>query len=171
VRAQGRKDFFNGIGGSSKEGYMRRIIFVLILCLSCAAQVFAHCQIPCGIYDDEARIKMISEHIMTIEKSMNNIIELSRAKKIDYNQLVRWVNNKETHAGYIQDIVSEYFMYQRVSPVLEAGTERYADYISQLTLLHSMGVYAMKAKQGLELSDLDELRSLLKSFEKAYFKK
>jgi hypothetical protein len=62
-------------------------------------------------------------------------------------------------------------MYQRVSPVLEAGTERYADYISQLTLLHSMGVYAMKAKQGLELSDLDELRSLLKSFEKAYFKK
>jgi nickel superoxide dismutase len=28
----------------------------------------AHCEIPCGIYDDEMRINMVLEHIATIEK-------------------------------------------------------------------------------------------------------
>ncbi|MDY6953871.1 MAG: superoxide dismutase [Ni], partial [Thermodesulfobacteriota bacterium] len=33
----------------------------------------AHCEIPCGIYDDQMRIDMIAEHITTIEKSMKQI--------------------------------------------------------------------------------------------------
>jgi nickel superoxide dismutase len=150
---------------------MKRTAFSLALFLFITTQAFAHCQIPCGIYDDEARLKLISEHITTIEKSMKSIIELSAAKDINYNQIVRWVNNKETHATYIQDIVSEYFMYQRLTPVARADAKLYADYIDQLTLLHQMGVYAMKAKQGLDLSNVQKLRQLLESFKKAYFKK
>lgn len=150
---------------------MNRIMLILMLFLLVTAQAFAHCQIPCGIYDDEARIKMISEDIATIEKSINSIVELSKAKYIDYNQVVRWVNNKETHAGYIQDTVSEYFMYQRVVPVSESDAEHYADYIAQVTLLHRIGVYAMKAKQGLDLANVQKLRELLESFKKVYSKK
>lgn len=150
---------------------MKKIAAMLAVCLFMATQAFAHCQIPCGIYDDEARIKMISEHIATIEKSTKSIIELSGAKAIDYNQLVRWVNNKEAHATYIQDIVSGYFMYQRLAPVPPAEEKQYADYIAQLTLLHQIGVCAMKAKQGLDLSNIQKLRRLLEEFEKAYFKK
>lgn len=150
---------------------MKKIIALAVLCLFIQAEAFAHCQIPCGIYDDEERIRMISENISTIEKSMKSIIELSGKKAKDYNQLVRWVNNKETHAGSIQDIVSGYFMYQRLVPVPEPDTKRYADYITQLALLHQLGVYAMKAKQGTDLSNVEKLRELLESFEKAYFKK
>ncbi len=39
-----------------------------------SVQAFAHCEIPCGIYDDEMRIKIINEHIVTVEKSMNQIV-------------------------------------------------------------------------------------------------
>ena len=80
---------------------------------------FAHCEIPCGIYADSVRITLIKEHITTIEKSMNQIEEISQSSKPNYNQLVRWVNNKEEHAMKIQEIVSQYFLHQRIKIVDE----------------------------------------------------
>ena len=35
-----------------------------------AANAWAHCEIPCGIYDDHARIHSIEEHISPSEKAM-----------------------------------------------------------------------------------------------------
>ena len=58
----------------------------------------AHCEIPCGIYDDPARISMLLEHTTTIEKSMQTILELEKEKHANSNQLIRWVMNKERHA-------------------------------------------------------------------------
>ena len=60
----------------------------------------AHCQIPCGIYDDAARFVSMREHVTTIEKSMK---ELAGGKAND-NQTVRWVNNKETHADELSEM-------------------------------------------------------------------
>ena len=58
---------------------------------------YAHCEIPCGIYQDSLRIQMINEHIETIEKSMKMINKLSAEGEKNYNQLVRWIMNKEEH--------------------------------------------------------------------------
>ena len=33
-------------------------------------KTYAHCEVPCGIYEDSVRIVMIYEHITTIEQSM-----------------------------------------------------------------------------------------------------
>ena len=77
------------------------------LLLASAMPLAAHCQIPCGIYDDELRVKLIEEHIGTVEKSMNQIIALAKETPVNSNQLVRWVVNKEEHASEIQDIVDE----------------------------------------------------------------
>ena len=54
---------------------------------------YSHCQVPCGIYGDEARFDAIAEHITTIEKSMKQIEILSAEGKPNMNQIVRWVNN------------------------------------------------------------------------------
>jgi nickel superoxide dismutase len=122
----------------------------------------AHCEIPCGIYDDQMRIKMIAEDATTIEKAMRQIEELSKQKPINYNQLVRWITNKEEHANKIQDVVYQYFMAQRIKP----DTDKYEE---KVVVLHKMLVAAMKCKQTTDLSHVEELRSLLKSFEKLYF--
>ena len=51
---------------------------VLLLAVAgIAPLVYSHCQIPCGIYDDPARLAMIAENITTIEKAMKSIEELS----------------------------------------------------------------------------------------------
>ena len=122
----------------------------------------AHCQIPCGIYDDQLRVKLIAEHATTVEKSMNQIIELGKANPVNYNQIVRWVSNKESHATQIQGIVSEYFMAQRLKPDQKNYTEK-------LTILHKMLLAAMKCKQTTDVSHVNDLRALLKDFEILYF--
>ena len=124
----------------------------------------AHCEIPCGIYDDALRVKQIAEHAGTIEKSMKQIIELSKGNSINYNQLVRWVSNKEAHANEIQHIVSQYFMTQRIKP----DAKQYAE---KLALLHKMLIYAMKCKQTTDVENVNKLRSSLKAFEGLYFGK
>ena len=122
----------------------------------------AHCEIPCGIYDDEMRIEMLREHITTIEKSMNQVILLEKDANRKANQLTRWVMNKEQHADELQEIVSQYFMTQRLKPDAK-------DYASKLQLLHEMLLAGMKSKQTTDLGQVKRLRELVDLFEKAYF--
>jgi len=133
--------------------------------------VYAHCQIPCGIYDDKARIAMMEEHITTIEKSMNEITKLSGAEEKNYNQIVRWTTNKEHHAELLQEIIEEYFLMQRVKPVDTAEKKAYALYTQQLVVLHQLLVSTMKAKQTTDLTHVVKLKELIGQFEGLYFKK
>ena len=126
--------------------------------------VSAHCEIPCGIYDDQMRIAMISEHITTIEKSMNQIMEIQKEKDHNANQLVRWIMNKEDHANTLQEIVTQYFMTQRIK--LDAK-----DYDKKIGLLHQMLIYAMNCKQTTDLENIQKLKEALKGFEALYFAK
>ncbi len=132
-------------------------LFFILLFVSPAA---SHCEIPCGIYDDQMRITLLEEHIATIEKSMDKINNPEDGK--GGHQYVRWIMNKEKHANEFQEIVSQYFMTQRIKPNIKNYTE-------QVELLHQMLVYAMKCKQTTDLANTKKLRDLLKSFEKLYF--
>jgi nickel superoxide dismutase len=134
-------------------------IIALFLFVSNAA---AHCEIPCGIYDDEMRITLVLEHITTIEKSMNIITEIEKSKQHNANQLIRWVTNKEIHANEIQEIVSQYFMTQRI----KAGAK---DYEKKLAILHQMLVVSMKCKQTTDISNITKLRTLVNEFQTLYF--
>ena len=132
------------------------IIFVTSL------RIFAHCEVPCGIYDDKARVGMIAEHISTIEKAMKEIVTIQGAKSLDYNQLVRWITTKDKHADEIQHIVSQYFMTQRIKP----DSDKYQE---KLVLLHKMLIDAMKCKQTTDTAFTESLHNLLDKFQKLYF--
>jgi len=129
---------------------------------------YSHCQIPCGIYDDEARFGEMAEHITTIEKSMKEIVTLSADSKPNMNQAVRWVNNKDLHADELSEIVTYYFMAQRIKLPPAGDTKAYNSYVGKLTLLHEMLVYSMKAKQTTDLDNVEKLRAALEKFHKAY---
>ena len=97
-----------------KTPYKSFTLLAFILLLVSPTSSFSHCQVPCGIYEDSLRIQLLDEHITTIEKSMTEINTLSKQNAPNYNQIVRWINNKEVHASKIQIIVSEYFLHQRI---------------------------------------------------------
>ena len=131
----------------------------------------AHCQIPCGIYDDAARFKALAEHVTTIEKSIAEIALLSAKAKLsarEQNQLVRWVANKEQHADAFAEIVTKYFLQQRIKPASPGDSKADAKVAAHLTLLHKLLVGAMKCKQNADASVPASLRTTLAAFEKAY---
>ena len=138
------------------------LILTAIMLVCGAAQAAAHCEIPCGIYDDQLRADLIAEHLTTIEKSMKHIMELGKKDTVNYNQLVRWVSNKEKHANEVQHIVTQYFMTQRIKPTAK-------EYAEKVVVLHKMLIHAMKCKQTTDLSQVNALKSLLKEFEVLYF--
>ncbi len=131
--------------------------------------VRSHCEIPCGIYDDEARIDILYEDILTVEKSMTQVMVLKNSgPPPNINQLVRWVNNKEEHANKIQHVVTQYFMTQRIKPK-GADDPAHKKYITQLTSLHGILIHAMKAKQTTDVAHCKHLRQLVDRFAAAYF--
>ncbi|TFH01593.1 MAG: superoxide dismutase [Calditrichales bacterium] len=145
-------------------------IFSLIMLLAVVTgTAFSHCQVPCGIYGDKTRFDMLREHIQTIEKSMKQIHELSGDAVNNVNQLVRWVENKDTHADAFTEIVTYYFLAQRIKVKDSWETEAFADYQNKLTLLHQMMVFSMKSKQTTDLKNVAELNTLVDKFESVYF--
>ena len=70
--------------------------------------VYAHCQIPCGIYAAHARVQTMLEDAATIEKSDTLISELAgKSDAQSQNQLVRWVVNTEKQAQNIISTLSD----------------------------------------------------------------
>jgi len=150
-----------------KKSLILILLFVLTFTLS--KTIFAHCEVPCGIYQDELRIELIKEHIQTIEKAMKQIAELQSADEVNYNQLVRWINTKEHHAKLIQEVAEQYFLHQRVKFADPRDEEKQKKYISQLISLHQLIVYAMKSKQGIDLKNIERMKKSLATFEESYF--
>lgn len=132
---------------------------------------FAHCEVPCGIYNDQLRVKMLYEHFTTIEKAMTQIESLQKEEDKNYNQIVRWVTTKEDHAKKVQHVVEQYFMHQRIKVKEMDDKAAYNKYVRQITLAHKLVVYAMKTKQTTDQEYVKKLRETLKAFEEAYFSK
>jgi nickel superoxide dismutase len=124
----------------------------------------AHCQIPCGIYGDEMRFQMLEEHITTIEKSMTLIGELSADPTKNANQLIRWVMNKDTHADEMAEIVTKYFLQQR----LKLDDPQWA---AKVKPCHEILFYSMKAKQTTDQANVAKLRAAVEGLKKVYFTK
>lgn len=130
---------------------------VLIALFLPFSEAHAHCEIPCGIYDDARMFDEIEQHITTIEKSINSIV-----KSENTHDITRWTINKEEHAQKIQDIASSYFLTQR----LKVNAPQY---MQQLLRLHLILTTSMKTKQTTDLSNVKNLRANVKAFEKLYF--
>jgi len=125
-------------------------------------QLSAHCQIPCGIYDDNARVKSMLEDVSTVAKSVKLINELSaKTDAQSRNQVVRWVMNKEKHAQSIITTISDYFLTQRVKPSAK-------DYAERLVKHHTVIVAAMKAKQHADDKSVEALHKAVDALEAYY---
>ena len=136
-------------------------VYFLTLCLV-GSYSFGHCQVPCGIYDDVSRVQQMLEDVSTINKAIDQIIELNdKSDAQSAQQLVRWVNNKEIHADKIIATVSNYFLTQRVKPSAE-------DYLVRLSLHHRVILLSMKVKQNADAEVAQDLRQAVEALSNYY---
>ena len=81
---------------------MKKYIFLVIFLLSENA-IFAHCQIPCGIYDDALRIIQIKEDFKTIKKAQKKRLKIS----INYSGPIEAPTKKDQVVGKLKVVFDE----------------------------------------------------------------
>ena len=144
---------------------MKRSLMMMVLVVSAVVPMgylAAHCEVPCGIYDDGARFKQMMEDQTTIAKAIASINDLSAdPNPNDINQMGRWISTKESHATHVQHIIAQYFMTQRI----KADD---AKYVEKLTAAHAVMVAAMKCKQAAEPATAEALDNAIHDFQHAY---
>lgn len=144
---------------------LKLIAFLFTLCTAAIVlpqKSQAHCQIPCGIYDDHARIQSMLEDAATVKKATVMMAELAgKEDPQSNNQMVRWISNKESHAQKVIATISDYLLTQRVKP-------SQPDYAERLAKHHAVIIAAMKAKQNADSSYADALTESIKALEVYY---
>jgi nickel superoxide dismutase len=135
--------------------HLSALLFCTLL-LSLPKAALAHCQIPCGIFDDYARVTAMLEDAVTIEKSARLIEELAgKSDAQSQNQMMRWVMNKEVHAQKVIETMGDYFLSQRVKTSQE-------DYEQRLVHHHAVILAAMKTKQTADPEAAKDLMAAIK---------
>lgn len=146
----------------SAKAFLLSLIVVAAFGGAPAQQAYAHCQVPCGIYDDHARVQAMLEDAATVDKAAMMINELAgKTDAQSVNQAVRWVMNKEKHAQNVIETISDYFLTQRVKP-------DQADYAERLAKHHAVIVAAMKAKQNADTKFAEALTASIEALAPYY---
>ncbi len=142
---------------------IREYILTTLITFSSLQGVNAHCQVPCGIYDDSARVKSMQEDAETVSKAVKMLTALTEDSELAaQNQRVRWVLNKELHAQRIIETISNYFLTQRVKVTQE-------DYEERLKKHHAVIVAAMNVKQQIDVETVKALNLAILEL-KGYYK-
>ena len=142
----------------------RTILMMAVLGLVAvqADRIWAHCEVPCGIYADQRRFEQMLEDQTTIAKAATSIQDLAGDHDPQsLNQLVRWINTKEQHATTVQHTIAQYFMTQRIQPGAEGSAKK-------LAAAHAVMVAAMKSKQSADPAVANDLRAKILDFYRAY---
>ena len=138
------------------------LLATLIFSGSIVNQAQAHCQVPCGIFEDQRRFQEMLEDCKTIAKASAQINELAgKSDALSLNQLTRWVATKEEHAVRIQETVAQYFLAQRI----KADADRYQE---RLVAAHGVIVAAMKSKQTVDAESAETLNAAILDLYRAY---
>lgn len=150
----------------------RHLLLLLTLSFSAffslAPNAFAHCQVPCGIYDDAARIEAMKEDTTTIAKAVSELEALvSKSDVTSRNQFSRWVLTKEEHASNIISVISEYFLTQKVKPKAKKDGD-YSAYLESFAEHHAVMVAAMKVKQTVDKENVEKLKAAISALEPRY---
>ncbi len=144
---------------------MKRLMMIAVLIGSAMlpmTYLAAHCEVPCGIYNDEARFQLLFEDQATIAKAIVSIGELSESRDAQsINQMTRWITTKETHATNTQHVIAQYFMTQKIKA-------NDATYVDKLTAAHGVMVAAMKCKQSVDPATADALKTAITKFRDVY---
>lgn len=128
----------------------------------------AHCEIPCGIYDDNLMVQQMLLDAETIRKGSEQITQLAKETDAAHlNTIARWAMVKEEHSRNLQHINAWYFLTQRVKAV-PADDPGYQTYLTKLAAHHAISVAAMKAAQSLDPAVQAKLVAAIKVVEPWY---
>lgn len=111
--------------------------------------VEAHCQMPCGIYNDQMVYDKIDEYFMTMVKAVSALKDNKFENLHDRNQFVRWITEKDAQSDEVANVITTYFLQQKIRP----GDEDNFDLVKSA---HKLLFLLVAIKQNVDLKIVHE---------------
>ncbi len=99
-----------------KLNIKKMAVFCVILSSFFKLDLSAHCQMPCGIYHDEMVYDQIDQYAETMYKGITVMNGNKLDSVHDFNDLTRWILEKEKESNTTAELISSYFLQQKIKP-------------------------------------------------------
>lgn len=124
---------------------LKRVAFAIALStLPLSNALHAHCQMPCGIYHDDMVYDQIDQFVETVYKGISIINENKSSTPREKNEMVRWVVQKEKCCNEAAELITTYFLQQKIKP----GED---DTVKRLVSAHKLLFLMVAIKQNVDL--------------------
>lgn len=120
------------------------------------SNLIAHCQMPCGIYHDNMVYDQIDQFVETVYKGITVLNESKFSTVREKNEFVRWVGEKEKSCNEAANLLTVFFLQQKIKP----GEE---DTVKRLVSAHKLLFLLVAIKQN---TDLDFVKQFNEEWEK-----
>lgn len=121
----------------------------------------AHCQMPCGIYHDEMVFNQIDQYIETMFKGVTELKNSKFSNPLERNNFTRWVLLKETASNEMANLITEYFLQQKIKP----GEP---DTVKRLVSAHKMLFELTAIKQNVDLKMIEDFADEWENFKQMF---
>ncbi|KIC74650.1 hypothetical protein DB42_AZ00050 [Neochlamydia sp. EPS4] len=142
---------------------MKKTILIQgIIALFChTGSLMAHCQMPCGIYHDELVFNQVDQYIETMYKGITELNNSKFSTPFERNNFIRWVKLKDTASDEIANLITEYFLQQKIKPA-EADTPK------RLISAHKMLFELTAIKQNVNIKMIEAFADEWENFKQMF---
>ncbi|KIC74904.1 hypothetical protein DB41_IB00370 [Neochlamydia sp. TUME1] len=142
---------------------MKKTILVqgIIVLLCHTGSLMAHCQMPCGIYHDELVFNQIDQYIETMYKGITELNNSKFSTPFERNNFIRWVKLKDSASDEIANLITEYFLQQKIKPA-EADTPK------RLISAHKMLFELTAIKQNVNIKMIEAFADEWENFKQMF---
>lgn len=126
---------------------MKKAAFAIMLL--CTSMAWSHCQMPCGIYHDEMVFDQIDQYVETMVKCITVVKDNKGETPQARNEVIRWVMMKEKMSDDTADLITAYFLQQKIKP----GEP---DTVKMVTSAHKLLFLLVQIKQQVNLDVVKE---------------
>lgn len=121
----------------------------------------AHCQMPCGIYHDEMVFNQIDQYIETMYKGITELKNSKFSNPLERNNFIRWVSLKDSASDEMANLITEYFLQQKIKPGEPDTTKR-------LVSAHKMLFELTAIKQNVDLKMIEDFADEWENFKQMF---
>lgn len=137
------------------------LIAIITIFICRTGSLIAHCQMPCGIYHDEMVFNQIDQYIETMYKGLTELKNNKFSTPVERNNFFRWVMLKETASNEMANLLTEYFLQQKIKPG-EPDTAK------RLISVHKMLFELTAIKQNVDLKMIEDFADEWESFKQMF---
>ena len=121
----------------------------------------AHCQMPCGIYHDEMVFNQVDQYIETMYKGITELKNSKFSNSVERNNFIRWVTLKESASDEMANLITQYFLQQKIKPG-EPDTAK------RLVSAHKMLFELTAIKQNVDLKMIEDFADEWENFKQMF---